>query len=332
MGKAFSGLVERLEVDFVLCDVGVRGGIPERWKPFGRSLHVMGFEPDETEVQRLESLQAKELFSASYYNLAVTRGPAEIEIYQTNALVMSSPYPPNMAILEKFSAWAPSLFEVTEVVSVPGTSLDDFFATRTTTMPDFVKLDIQGGELDALMGAEKTLDFALGVEVEVEFQDIYSGQPLFSDIDEYLRSRGFILFDFRTLDYSHRMSWEAWMPSDEGQILSANAVYFRDPCGNPAFPQTKLGTGLVAALAYGKFDFALDILSEMGNRGALSAGEVQEVSKLIRRLAPFAGRAKAYIVAMLKKVLPRPVRMALRRVARIGRPNGARHWRDYLQK
>lgn len=66
MGKAFSRLVERLEVDFVLCDVGVRAGIPERWKPFGRSLHVMGFEPDETEVQRLESLQAKELFSASY--------------------------------------------------------------------------------------------------------------------------------------------------------------------------------------------------------------------------------------------------------------------------
>ena len=51
---------------------------------------------------------------------------------------------------------------------------------------DFIKLDIQGGEPNALKGA-KSLNKVLGLEIEIEFHKIYKNQPLFSDINTFMR-------------------------------------------------------------------------------------------------------------------------------------------------
>src|SRR5207249_2189584 len=64
---------------------------------------------------------------------------------------------------------------------------------------EFIKLDTQGSELDIL----RTVDDSqwpdvLAVEVEVEFAELYTNQPLFFDVDGFLRSKGMVLFDLRT--------------------------------------------------------------------------------------------------------------------------------------
>ena len=50
--------------------------------------------------------------------------------------------------------------------------------------PDFVKLDTQGTELYILKGMQHTLTRSIfGVEAEVQFIEMYRGQPLSKKID-----------------------------------------------------------------------------------------------------------------------------------------------------
>jgi hypothetical protein len=64
---------------------------------------------------------------------------------------------------------------------------------------DFLKLDIQGFELMALQGAARTLAHVAMIQTEAEFVPIYRDQPLFSNIDLFLRGAGFDFLDFHTL-------------------------------------------------------------------------------------------------------------------------------------
>jgi hypothetical protein len=77
------------------------------------------------------------------------------------------------------------------------------------------------------------------IETEVEFQELYQGQPLFTDVDRFLRERGFGLWRLREIhhcglsragrgepvfgvgDYVERTRLG-------GQIAWANAIYVRD--------------------------------------------------------------------------------------------------------
>ncbi|MBM3556533.1 MAG: FkbM family methyltransferase, partial [Alphaproteobacteria bacterium] len=84
---------------------------------------------------------------------------------------------------------------VPEARRIPVTTrtLDDILADKgTPPAPDFFSLDIQGAELDALEGGRKALEATtLALQIEVEFLEIYRGQPLFGDICRRLGEFGF---------------------------------------------------------------------------------------------------------------------------------------------
>ncbi len=73
-------------------------------------------------------------------------------------------------------------------------TLDDWTREAGVLAVDFIKLDTQGAELDIFRGAERTLKSVRMLEVEVEFNELYTGQPLFGDVDRHLRERGFVLW------------------------------------------------------------------------------------------------------------------------------------------
>ncbi len=56
---------------------------------------------------------------------------------------------------------------------------------------DLVKLDVQGGEIKALQGAEKLLKEASAVYLEVSFVPMYKESPLFADVEGFLTKRGY---------------------------------------------------------------------------------------------------------------------------------------------
>jgi hypothetical protein len=72
---------------------------------------------------------------------------------------------------------------------VPTHRLDDIEQARGA---DYLKLDVQGAEIDVLRGATEVLKSVLVVQTEVEFVPMYVGQPLFGDVDQALRNAGFL--------------------------------------------------------------------------------------------------------------------------------------------
>jgi FkbM family methyltransferase len=63
----------------------------------------------------------------------------------------------------------------------------DFAALRH---PVLMKVDVQGGELGVFEGC-KSLDDIDFIYVELSFVELYEGQPLFDEVNDYLRGRGF---------------------------------------------------------------------------------------------------------------------------------------------
>ena len=169
-------------------------------------------------------------------------GPAKF--YQTNAAYTGSLYPPNEPLLGAFN----DLLEVTvlqQVHDVTTVRLDDVAEIADV---DYLKLDVQGGELDVFKGGERALASAVMIQTEVCFVELYRGQPLFADIDSHLRRRGFWFHTFLGFGARSLKPGRVGEPGnptagiDRGvnQKLWGEALYIKDPLQPAALSVVKL--------------------------------------------------------------------------------------------
>ncbi len=160
------------------------------WEPSYNSLlendlaSLIGFEPDEKACKKLNEKKINK--NCQFFPYFIGDGKIAT-FYETNWAATGSIFPPNTLLLEKFQ----NLSELVTPVAqhkVKTMRLDDIPEIERI---DFLKMDIQGGELSALSNAPNHLKTTLIVQAEVEFIELYKGQPLFSDVDSFLRSQGF---------------------------------------------------------------------------------------------------------------------------------------------
>jgi FkbM family methyltransferase len=78
------------------------------------------------------------------------------------------------------------------------TTLDAITAATPFAQPDFLKLDVQGYELDVLEGAPRALESAEAVLMEVNFLEIYAGARLFHDAVAFMAARRLQVYDIGT--------------------------------------------------------------------------------------------------------------------------------------
>jgi FkbM family methyltransferase len=74
--------------------------------------------------------------------------------------------------------------------------LDQLIEDNELPVPDIIKLDVQGFELEVLKGAGKYLNEVSYLIIEVSFKEYYYNQPLFLDIANYLSSYNFNIYAF----------------------------------------------------------------------------------------------------------------------------------------
>lgn len=79
---------------------------------------------------------------------------------------------------------------------VPIVTLDSLVEENLLPLPDLVKLDIQGFELEALKGASKLLNHVEVFILEVALFQFLPGQPVFHDVIGFMRDRGYVVYDF----------------------------------------------------------------------------------------------------------------------------------------
>ena len=198
-----------------LLDIGAAGGIEPRWEKISKKIDYFGFEPDE----RYKIVNPKTKFS-SYQVSSFAAGDADNRgmLNVTKDEGKSSFYLPNQDFLERFPN--SSRFRVSKQIELQIKRLDTLHGNDI----DFIKLDIQGGELNALKGSERFLNEVLGIEVEVEFSELYLDQPLFGSVYEFLSD-----FDFEFIDFVNLCRWERNSLSGLGQLVFGDALFLKSP-------------------------------------------------------------------------------------------------------
>lgn len=179
-----------LDRKLVVVDIGCRWGFAEKFTKGKGYFRVYGFDPDIEECQRLESLYKSDAVSVVPLGLAGTAGKRTL--YVTQEPACSSLLMPDPELTENY----PALHCARHIssIEVETVTLDDWAKDNGVQFIDHIKVDTQGTELEILKGGINVLKNVRSLEVEVEFNPIYLGQPVFSDVDLFLRSEGFVLW------------------------------------------------------------------------------------------------------------------------------------------
>lgn len=82
-----------------------------------------------------------------------------------------------------------------QYLRLPMTTLDALLTERSLPIPDFLKLDVQGYELEILKGGSEALGGAEAVLMEVSLLPINRGGPLLHDCIDFMKRNGFVAFD-----------------------------------------------------------------------------------------------------------------------------------------
>jgi FkbM family methyltransferase len=270
----------------VLVDVGARGGLKSNWAAARRHLRLVGFEPDKREFGRLSS-EAEPAVPTTFLDIALHNRTETVRFHIARDRGLSSMFEPDRPFLDAFPE--ARRFDTVDVQEVEADTLDNQMRARGIGDIDFIKADTQGSELFVLQGAREALaSTATGVEVEVEFTAIYKGQPLFADVDVFLRSLGFLLFDLRPC-YWKRAAGRG-MGGPRGQIIWADALYLKSlpalraaiAALDPDSQKSKVLRALSVALLYGYCDYAFEIAQHAG--AALTTDDRAVIEAELRRL------------------------------------------------
>lgn len=224
-------------------DVGASGGQHFRWAKTLDKIRTLRFDPsfsDPESYSRVDEIPIA---------LAETKGPLKINFAEK--IETSSKFKPNLKFLSKFDS--AQRFNTTAVKEVKADRLDAFLSGEYW----FAKLDVQGMELEILQGSGDRLSESIGVEVEVEFAQLYLEQPLQSDLFEFLRLAGFDFVDFLSL---HR--WSRSGSSGPGQLVFADALFLRTPDWVVKTKDAGVAGFYVAiCLTYGRLDLVEEFLT-----------------------------------------------------------------------
>ena len=184
---------------------------------------------------------------------------------ETESLVNSSFLKPCAHFVERYKVRGMDIVNQGEYEAITLDNLNEKIPQKY--IGELVKIDAQGLSLPILRGGETIIDRqAMCVLCEVEFTEIYDGEILFSDIEKYLRERGFCFYGFtenqnRSIGVLNKFAY-----STRERMIHADAVFFKDPIDKinvgRKFSKRNIDAVILCALIFSYYDYALELVKK----------------------------------------------------------------------
>jgi FkbM family methyltransferase len=207
-------LMRRRSIDVVL-DVGANDG------PYAAALRrsgfrgrIVSFEPQSDAYARLSLAAASDqLWETRNVAVGATNGRAVLHVAGNSSSSSLLPMTKQHTMSAPESRYVGE--EEVELVSLD--SLGDDLVSGSEH--GYLKVDVQGAEMDVLQGAQRVLQRARAVEVELSLATLYEGGALLSDVVGHLEQAGFVLL---WLD-------PVFIDPESDQLLQVDGVFARRP-------------------------------------------------------------------------------------------------------
>jgi FkbM family methyltransferase len=217
---------------------------------------VIGFEPNPNECTRL-NLKANR--SRRFEPFAIADG-GQHTFHICRSPLTSSLLRPNRPLLVRYENLS-ELCEVVALEQIATVRLDDVVGIERI---DFLKIDVQGATLSVLQGAPRLLANTLVIHSEVEFSPIYEGEALFSECEQYLRTRGYMFHHFHQIEGRRVRAGDRFVGVKASQQLWADAVFVPDHARLDTLSANALARfALIMHLIYDACDFTMSCLARI---------------------------------------------------------------------
>jgi len=229
-------------------------------------IDVLAFEPEAEEAKKTKKqLNHDGWAHACVLPLALAKSAGNVKLRLLRHRNNSSIYAVRD---ESYHRYRLTGFELDKTLVVPTTTLDDIvFGTEGDNHQwgEIIKIDAQGSELEILRGAERCLrERNTALLCETAFFSPYKGAPLFSQIDVFLRKRGYVFYGFHDIQHrsTKRLSKsQAW---GRERYMQADALFLRDPIESAAsqrhFDDRAYTVLFLVAVLFRYYDFALELI------------------------------------------------------------------------
>lgn len=254
-------LLEDLEI--TLVDIGSRDGLDEDLSLIRQFVHAIGFEPDQVEAERLSSMPKRGWKSSRHLPIAIGSVDGASTLYVPESPQGASLRPHNLDMIERFGY--ENLHRDQTTIDISVRTLDSLRSSEELPRTDYLKVDIEGAELEVLQASPQALAECVAIKVECSFLEQRVGQALTWDVAAFLVLSGFHIVDIHDI---HRWRRRPYAPHpylarvpvaySRGQVAQCDLIAFRWPATD-ASDQSILRT-IVIASALGYFDFGISLL------------------------------------------------------------------------
>lgn len=176
------------ECDY-LIDVGAnRGSFAEHFCKINDSSKIVMIEPIPSLIADLQhKYHSNERISIHKYAISNSSGNASFHVTANDGQSSSL-----LSVGKRHLDAAPHAPEV-ELITVETRTLDQICSTLTFSKA-FLKIDVQGNEMPALLGAKSMLMKTDAIHIEVSIQSLYEGDSIGFKVWEFLDGEGFVLY------------------------------------------------------------------------------------------------------------------------------------------
>jgi FkbM family methyltransferase len=282
-----------------VVDAGAANGLIPHWQTIDGFATVYGFEPHPEACKKLQEKYNQSEYAQLYKAIpkGLSRNGGAATLYVLNQPTGSSLLPVDMESPDVHPDDS-YIFPIKEI-SITTESLHAALQEEKVQQVDMIKLDIQGAELEVMMGmGENYLHQLICAEMEVGFKSIYKGAPRPNDVEAALNKYDFELFDLNLahtpakykgdVNYylKHILGVRPEKNRINGLLVECDMIFFKKPATILQRGDAALVRRYITALCvYNFFTHALDMAQKATDHSIINATEQQEIIAAIKKWA-----------------------------------------------